>query len=152
MRKLLIACALTLSACGQSSAPPETSVAPPPALEESAESAPAIPEVDEAFRAAPASEFSAVEPSELGVQAAPTIHDALINLVATEGGQLSLSIRESGESAVADVVRTGLEDSSVSAAHIRVDFQREPEGWRPINAYRRLQCAQGGQWSASPCP
>ena len=48
-----------------------------------------------------------------------------------EGGSLSLSIREEGDIATADVVRAGAQDDSVAAGHLRIEFRREPEGWFP---------------------
>jgi hypothetical protein len=149
--------ALLLAACGQSGqAPPR----PQPAPAETTETAqpPALPPVAEELTAAPNTAFVAMEPSEFGVFGAPTILEALAGLLAsTESGEgeVQLSVREGAEDAVADIVRVGLQDDAVSAAHIRIEFRREPEGWFPVNAYRRQQCARGplaGQWSNRPCP
>ena len=68
---------------------------------------------------------------------------------------LSLTVQEQGDSAIADVVRSGMLDDSVTAGHLRVEFRREPDGWFPTNAYRRSQCARGaqaGQWTSGLCP
>jgi len=67
----------------------------------------------------------------------------------------SLSVRETGDDAIADLVRSGLADDSVAAGHVRIEFRREPDGWYPTNAYRRSQCARGGQagqWTTGLCP
>jgi len=72
-----------------------------------------------------------------------------------EGADVSLTVRENGDQAIADVVRTGLQDDSVSGGHVRIEFHREADGWFPVNAYRRTQCARGGeagQWTAGLCP
>jgi hypothetical protein len=56
---------------------------------------------------------------------------------------------------VADLVRAGLADDSVAAGHVRIEFRREADGWYPTNAYRRSQCARGGQagqWTTGLCP
>lgn len=154
---LILPIVLLLASCGppaNQSGTTETPVAEAPAIPD----APPIPEVDAVLLAAPSTDFTAIEPTEIDVQGAPTLEEALAPLtVATHGesATLQVSTRESGDTAVADVVRTGLGDDSVAGAHIRLEFRREPEGWFPTNAYRRFQCARGalaGQWSASPCP
>jgi hypothetical protein len=165
-RTWMMAIALAaLAACGPQAKREPASEAPlagAPAETNSEAEAPAevrFPPVDAALTQAPESVFTAIEPSELGVFGAPTIQEALAGLLA--GGedaqdQIHLSVRESGDSAVADIVRTGLADDSISAAHLRLELRREAaEGWYPVNAYRRQQCARGasaGQWSALPCP
>jgi len=150
--------AFALAACGQSTQPSETS--PPPLAEDEIidEAASALPPVDAALLAAPTSTFTAFEPSEIGVTGAPDIMTALDPLIATgaheEGGSLSLTIREEGDIATADVVRATADDS-ISAGHLRIEFRREPEGWFPTNAYRRVQCARGAlanQWTNGLCP
>ena len=103
--------------------------------------------------------FTAFEPSEIGVTGAPDIMTAIDSLIATgaheEGGSLYLTIREEGDTATADVVRADAADDSVKAGHLRIEFRREPEGWFPTNAYRRVQCARGAladQWTNGLCP
>jgi hypothetical protein len=151
---------LLLAACGQpapqGSAPSETDSATPP-LE--AEVTPTLAQVDPSLLAAPAGSFTAVEPSELGVFGAPDVRDALGDLLAgaheSDTGTLTLTVREEGDTAVADVVRSEMPDDSVAAGHVRVEFRREPEGWFPTNAYRRFQCRRGstpGQWTKELCP
>lgn len=117
-----------------------------------------LPEVDPALLAAPNEAFTAIEPSEVGVFGAPTVDEALTPLLGPEGAEgesIYLTMRESGDSAVADIVRSGLADDSVSAGHVRIEFRREPDGWYPTNAYRRAQCVRGalaGQWTSELCP
>jgi hypothetical protein len=150
---------LSTAACGQASQPGETS-APPAEDEVVLEAAPSsLPPVEPALLAAPTSAFTAFEPSEIGVTGAPDIMTAIDPLIATgaheEGGELYLTIREEGDVATADVVRAGAADDSVSAGHLRIEFRREPEGWFPTNAYRRVQCARGAlanQWTNGLCP
>jgi hypothetical protein len=149
-----------LAACGQQQAPePESDAVTTPPLEESvAEALPQLPEVDPELLAAPNSGFTAIEPSEVGVFGAPTVMEALAPLLGpevTEGSSVSLSVRETGDEAVADLVRSGLADDAVAAGHVRIEFRREPDGWFPVNAYRRSQCARGGQagqWTTGLCP
>lgn len=151
--------ALALAACGQSTQPDETG-APPLAEDQVIDEADAgLPPVEPALLAAPTSTFTAFEPSEIGITGAPDIMTALDPVIAVgaheEGGSLSLSIREEGDIATADVVRAGAQDDSVSAGHLRIEFRREPEGWFPTNAYRRVQCARGAlanQWTNGLCP
>lgn len=152
----MAAVGLALAACGQ---PADAPAPEAPATETQVTAAPNLPPVDAALLAASNDQFVAIEPSEIGVFGAPTIVEAMAPLLGpevSEGANISLSIRESGADAVADVVSAGLMDDAVSAAHVRVEFRREPaEGWYPVNAYRRQQCARGdaaGQWSAAPCP
>lgn len=169
MRAAWIACAaLLMAGCSQEAPPAE---APPPVeMETPAALAPPAPPVDEALLAALDSAFTAVEPSELGVIGAETINEALGPLIqsdahvdhealATEGEgaqeALHVSIRETGDEAVADIVRSGLLDDSVGASHLRITFRREADGWYPENGFRRMQCRRGasaGQWSANLCP
>lgn len=154
--------ALALAACGQPAHEQEAnSSLPPPlddALESTAEHEP-LPPVDAALLAAASSGFTAIEPTEFGVQAAPTIMDSLEPLLGVENQEgeqsLHLSITEQGDTAIADVVRTGIPDDSVSGGHIRIEYRREPDGWYPTNAYRRVMCGRGaeaGQWTAGLCP
>jgi hypothetical protein len=156
----LAAFLLTLAACGQpqgeqvaeGSAPPVET----PHVSESMRAE--LPPVDPALLAAANSSFTAIEPSEVGVFGAPSVMEALDPLLGpevSEGSTMHLSVRESGDNAVADIVRTGMLDDSVSAGHVRIEFRREPEGWFPTNAYRRSQCARGGeagQWTSGLCP
>lgn len=117
-----------------------------------------LPPVDSSLVGAPNSAFTAIEPSEVGVFGATAVAEALEPLLGpevVEASHVSLSVREEGDNAVADIVRTGLQDDSVSGGHIRIEFRREPDGWFPVNAYRRTQCARGGQegqWTAGLCP
>ncbi len=164
MRPLLFLAALAaLAACGQQqqSGSPEPSTPSSSAYQDDAAdqtAAAEIQEVDAALVAAPNDSFTAIEPSEVGVFGAPTIREALEPLFGpemTEGANVHLTIRENGDNAVADVVRSGLADDSVSAGHVRIEFRREPDGWFPTNAYRRTQCARGaeaGQWTTGACP
>ncbi|MDX2274942.1 MAG: hypothetical protein NW206_05775 [Hyphomonadaceae bacterium] len=147
--------ALVLAACGQQNAD-EPSSAPPPPSEMS--EALAAPPVDSALLAVPNTAFAAIEPTEIGIIGAPTVEDAIAPLTVDtheENGSLQVSLQETDDNAVADVVRLGLADDSVAGAHLRIEFRREPDGWYPTNAYRRFQRARGdvaGQWSVTPCP
>lgn len=157
--------ALALAACGQPAQQPSDQGSTP-SIEDNGGAVDAeavleaLPEVDQPMRDAPAADFVALEPSELGVFGAPTIAEALDPLIGSpeahqEGASVSVSIRESSETAVADVVRANIPDDSVAAGHVRVEFRREPEGWFPTNAYRRSQCRRGelaGQWTSGLCP
>lgn len=145
-----------LTACGQ----PQQEA--PPATEElSVESAaprPSLPPVDAELLAAPNDAFAAIEPSEVDVFAAPTVLESLELLLGPEqieGEEAQFTLRGQLDTATADIVRTGLADDSVEGAHLRFEFRREPDGWFPTNAYRRMKCrrgAQAGQWSAALCP
>jgi hypothetical protein len=160
--RALIAAALVLAACGQQR--PAEPEAPPPSLagveEAIEETAPAPPPVEQVLLDAPNNAFTAIEPSELGVFGAPTVMEALGDLVATdvheEGAAVHVTVREMGDTAVADVVRTGIPDDAVAAGHVRLEFRREPaEGWYPVNAYRRVMCRRGAlanQWTTELCP
>jgi hypothetical protein len=160
---ILLAAALALGACGQPSqrqgeTGPASQVEGPTSEEDV--SLPPLPQVDAALLQASAAEFTALEPSELGVFGAPTVEEAIAPLVGSpetheEGASVSLTVRETGETATADVVRSNIPDDSVSAGHVRVEFRREPEGWFPTNAYRRSLCRRGdvaGQWTSGLCP
>ncbi|ANP44420.1 hypothetical protein [Candidatus Viadribacter manganicus] len=160
-RYALAACVVALAGCNQqqnetdSEGSSSTTVVAP----EITASAPAeLPAVDASLLGAPNDAFTAIEPSEVGVFGAPAVMEALEPLLGpevVEGADVSLTVRESGDEAIADVVRTGLQDDSVSGGHIRVEFRRESDGWYPTNAYRRTQCARGGeagQWTAGLCP
>jgi len=160
LRYLLIAGLVALAACNQqpeqeaqgSSSPIDTpsEVVETPRAE--------LPPVDSSLLGAPNSAFTAIEPSEVGVFGAPAVMEALEPLLGhevVEGTSVSLSVRENGDDAVADIVRTGLQDDSVAGGHVRIEFRREADGWFPVNAYRRTQCARGGQegqWTAGLCP
>lgn len=156
------AAALFVFGCGQPQQQQESGSPSAPPLEEevAAENIPAdLPPVDPILVAAPSNGFTAIEPSEVGVFGAPTVMAALEPIIGPEayeeGTSLSLSVHEEGDNAVADVVRMGMADDSVSAGHLRVEFRREPEGWFPTNAYRRSQCRRGplaGQWTTELCP
>lgn len=159
-RFALAACVVALAACNQQPADRE-SEGSAPAVETPDVTEPAraeIPPVDASLLGAPNDAFTAIEPSEVGVFGAPAVMEALEPLLGPEvmeGADVSLSIRENGDQAIADVVRTGLQDDSVSGGHVRVEFRREADGWFPVNAYRRTQCARGGeagQWTAGGCP
>jgi hypothetical protein len=143
-RYALAACLVALAACNQQQQQEAEGSAPPADT----------PEVS-----APNAGFTAIEPSEVGVFGAPDVMQALDPLLGpevSEGATVHLTVREvTADQAIADVVRTGLQDDSVSAGHVRVEFRREPDGWYPTNAYRRTQCARGGeagQWTAGLCP
>jgi len=161
---IIAAAAFALAACGQE--PNQGQEAGPSSqVEEGAgEGAvaelPPLPEVDATLLAAVASDFAPIEPTELGVIGGTTIAEALSPLVGSpetheDDASVSLSVRETGDTAIADVVRGNILDDSVSAGHVRIEFRREPEGWFPTNAYRRSLCRRGelaGQWSSGLCP
>lgn len=156
-RYALAACVLALAACNQQQQEAEGS-APPIDTPEVTEPARAeLPPVDAALLAAPNGAFTAIEPSEVGIFGAPNVMEALDPLLGpelTEGASVHVSVRETGDEAVADIVRSGLQDDSVAAGHVRIEFRREADGWYPTNAYRRTQCARGGeagQWTAGLC-
>jgi len=161
---IVVALAFALSACGEQvpkDREPASAITQTDELSETTEAQPpALPEVDADLVAAPSAMFTAIEPSELGVMAAPTIIQALEPLLGPEASEgnsrLQLTIRgEEGQHAVADIVSSGLLDDSLSAGHVRIEFQREADGWFPINAYRRTQCRRGGmegQWTSGLCP
>jgi hypothetical protein len=149
----------SLIACNQQqSETPEGSAPPIDGPEASAPVRAELPPVDAALLAAPNSAFTAFEPSEVGVFGAPDVMQALDPLLGpevVEGSTVHLSVRETGDEAIADIVRSGLQDDSVSAGHVRIEFRREAEGWYPTNAYRRSQCSRGGeagQWTSGVCP
>lgn len=153
--------AFALAACGQPQQKADDPVAPIEDVVEDGDVALApLPDVDAPLLAVPASEFAALEPSELGVFGAPTVEQAIDPLIGApetheEGASVSLTIRESGETATADIVRANIPDDSVAAGHVRIEFRREPEGWFPTNAYRRSLCRRGeaqGQWTTGLCP
>lgn len=160
-RYVMAACAVALCACDRQPTEREAEGSAAP-IETPSESSDAsrgeIPPVDPSLLAAPNSGFTAIEPSEVGVFGAPAVMEALEPLLgpeAMEGAEVSLSVRENGDTAVADIVRTGLQDDSVAGGHVRIEFRHESDGWFPVNAYRRTQCARGGeagQWIAGPCP
>ena len=159
-RYALAAGAVALTACNQQPTDREAEgPAPPIDTPEISEPGRAeIPPVDASLLGASNDVFTAIEPSEVGVFGAPSVMDALAPLLGpevVESGAMSLSVRENGDQAIADVVSTGLQDDSVSGGHIRIEFRREADGWFPVNAYRRRQCARGGeagQWTAGLCP
>jgi hypothetical protein len=156
----LIACLVALAACNQQQVERQAEGSAPP-MDTPEVAAPAhaeLPPVDAALLGAPNDAFTAIEPSEVGVFGAPSVMEALDPLLGpevTEGSTVHLSVRETASEATADIVRTGMLDDSVSAGHVRIEFRREPEGWYPTNAYRRSQCARGGeagQWTSGLCP
>ncbi|MEZ5961310.1 MAG: hypothetical protein R3C30_12920 [Hyphomonadaceae bacterium] len=159
-RNALLACAVALAACNQQQQQePEGSAPPVDTPSEMTELPRAeLPPVDTSLLGAPNTAFTAIEPSEVGVFGAPAVMEALEPLLGpevVEGSNVSLSVRETGDDAVADIVRTGLQDDSVSGGHVRIEFRREADGWYPTNAYRRTQCARGGeagQWTSGLCP
>ncbi len=157
----LAACLVALAACGQPQSEQEAEGSAPPVESTPEITAPVraeLPPVDASLLGAPNSAFTAIEPSEVGVFGAPDVLQALDPLLGpevTEGASVHLTVRETGDEAVADIVRTGLQDDSVAAGHVRIEFRHEPDGWYPTNAYRRTQCARGGeqgQWTAGLCP
>lgn len=117
-----------------------------------------LPPVDAVLLAASNDQFAAIEPSEVGVFGAPSVMQALDPLLGpevTEGGLVHLTVREEGEAAIADVVRSELDSDTVAAGHVRIEFRQEPDGWYPTNAYRRIQCVRGatpGEWTTGLCP
>ncbi|MEZ5958002.1 MAG: hypothetical protein R3C27_12425 [Hyphomonadaceae bacterium] len=159
-RYALVACVVALAACNQQQSQEAEGSAPPVEAPSESVEAPraALRPVDASLLSAPNSAFTAIEPSEVGVFGAPAVMEALEPLLGpevVEGSSVSLSVRENGDDAVADIVRTGLQDDSVSGGHVRIEFHREADGWFPVNAYRRTQCARGGQegqWTAGLCP
>lgn len=159
-RYAMVACAVAVAACNPQQPEQEAEGSAPP-IDTPEISAPAraeLPPVDASLLGAPNSAFTAIEPSEVGIFGAPAVMEALEPLLGpevVEGSNVSLSVRENGDDAVADVVRTGLQDDSVSGGHVRIEFRREADGWFPVNAYRRTQCARGGeagQWTSGLCP
>ncbi len=164
VRDLALAlCVLALAACGQPAqdeAGYETSSSAPLAdADASTDHVVELEPVDTLLVAAPPEDFVAIEPSEVGVFGAPTIQDAIHDLISGEAlegeANVSLTIREEGDIAFADIVRDNIPDDSVAAGHVRVEFRREPEGWFPTNAYRRWMCRRGphaNQWSRELCP
>lgn len=160
-RYAVAACVIALAACDQQ--PPDREAeGSTPSIDAPSETTDApraeIPPVDASLLGATNDAFTAIEPSEVGVFGAPAVMEALEPLLGPEvmeGADVSLSVRENGDQAIADVVRTGLQDDAVSGGHVRVEFRREADGWFPVNAYRRTQCARGGeagQWTAGLCP
>ena len=161
---IAVIAALAIAACGPQT-PQDQDHGPGAQIENGAdedgrEELPPLPQVDGALLEAPSTEFVAIEPTELGVIGAPTVEQAIAPLIGSpetyeEGASVSLSIRESGETATADIVRADIPDDSVAAGHVRIEFHREPEGWFPTNAYRRSLCRRGeaaGQWTSGLCP
>lgn len=103
--------------------------------------------------------FEPIEPTVVGVTAAPTVWQALAPLYAEparEGDQrMAVRISRRGDDIVADVLRSGLLDDSVGTEHVRIAFREEPEGWFPTNAWRRVQCRRGEraqEWTPGLCP
>lgn len=151
---------IALAACGQQQPPAEQGDYGGEITEEENGVAPraSLPPVDPALVAAPSSAFTPIEPTEVGVVGAPSVMEALEPLLGpemTEGAQVHLTVTAQRDDAVADIVRAGMADDSVSAGHVRIEFRREPDGWYPTNAYRRSQCARGaeaGQWISGLCP
>ncbi len=162
-RWIVVAAALALAACGQQSQNGQEIDASSQAedvIDDGAEEFVPLPQVDPALLNAPSSTFLAIEPTELDVVGAPTIEAAIEPLVGSpeaheEGASVSLTVRETGDTATADIVRADIPDDSVAAGHVRVEFHREPEGWFPTNAYRRSLCRRGelaNQWTSGVCP
>jgi hypothetical protein len=156
----LAACLIALAACNQQQQQEAEGSAPPVdnVPEVSAPARAELPPVDASLLGAPNDAFTAIEPSEVGVFGAPDVMqaiDPLLGAELAEGTNVHLTVRETGDQAIADIVRTGLQDDSVSGGHVRIEFRREADGWYPTNAYRRTQCARGGeagQWIAGLCP
>ncbi|MBX3428897.1 MAG: hypothetical protein KF779_04880 [Hyphomonadaceae bacterium] len=160
-RFALAACVIGLAACNQQPAEREAEGGSAPVetpSEATDDQRVEFAHVDPSLLSAPNDAFTAIEPSEVGVFAAPAVMDALEPLLGpevTEGAEVSLTVRENGDQAIADVVRIGSQDDSVSGGHVRIEFHREADGWFPVNAYRRTRCARGGeagQWTAGLCP
>ncbi|HVK79165.1 MAG TPA: hypothetical protein VM915_01000 [Verrucomicrobiae bacterium] len=164
VRDLALAlCVLAVAACGQPAQEEASyeSGSSVPVLDDEGDGgeAVALEQVDPLLVAAAPEDFIAIEPSEVGVFGAPTIMDSIHDLISGEAlegeASVSLSIREDGDIAFADIVRDNIPDDGVAAGHVRVEFHREPEGWSPTNAYRRWMCRLGphaNQWSKEPCP
>lgn len=159
-RYALVACAVALAACNPQEPKQEAEGSAQP-IDGPAITQPTraeLPPVDASLLSAPNSAFTAIEPSEIGIFGAPAVMEALEPLLGPEvleGSNVSLSVRENGDDATADIVRTGLQDDSVSGGHVRIEFRREADGWFPVNAYRRTQCARGGEadlWTSGLCP
>jgi hypothetical protein len=165
-RHAALAALFALAACGQQQQPAAegggegaSAVSEAPGAGDEETLPAGIGEVDPSLLAAPNEYFTAIEPSEVGVFAAPTVMESLSDLVGLGahegGGDVQLSIRESGDAATADIVRSSIPDDSVIGGHIRIEFRREPDGWFPTNAYRRVMCARGpvaNQWTTEVCP
>lgn len=161
-RAFLAICALGwLAACGQPQSPPAepgAATAPDGEFEAALDEQELLPPVDGELLEIPSTAFVAIEPTEIGVMGSSDIREALAPLISAEalgeGEAVQLSVRETNDAAIADVVRTGLADDSVAAGHVRIEFRREEEGWFPTNAYRRQQCrrgAQAGEWTTELC-
>jgi len=157
----LLALAFGLAACGQNqpSDQGDTGAITTPTDEgELATERAELPPVDASLLSAPNDLFTAIEPSEVGVFGAPSVLQSLDPLLGpemSESGAVHLTVRETGDNAVADIVRLGLADDSVAGGHVRVEFRRETDGWFPTNAFRRVQCARGptpGEWTTGLCP
>ena len=102
--------------------------------------------------------YQPVSPAELQITAAPTIWQAMAPLGAVpesmEGRQaLEFSIRQEGDAMIAVMTRLGLMDDAVSADEVRVEFQQDVDGWRPVEAYARRQCRRGpaSGWTTEQC-
>ena len=102
--------------------------------------------------------YRPTSPDELGLAAAPTIWQAMAPLGAVpesmEGRQaLEFSIRQEGDAMIAVMTRLGLMDDAVSADEVRVEFQQDVDGWRPVEAYARRQCRRGpaSGWTTEQC-
>lgn len=154
--------AIGLLACGQ---PQREDEPAQPAASSQVQSFPTDDREAEVLAAVPAellatanAAFTAIEPSEVGIFAAPTIEQALAPLLSPEaheeGASVQLTVREIEGAQVADIVRSDIPDDSIAAGHIRIEFRQEPEGWFPTNAYRRVMCRRGAhasQWTAGAC-
>src|SRR5262245_26279761 len=79
MRQGVLAIALALAACGQQqqSQHDQGSITTPEEDLGDVDAHPPLPEVDPVLLAAPNTDFTAVEPSEMGISAAPTVLEAL---------------------------------------------------------------------------
>lgn len=164
-RVLMLAAAVVLAACGQQQQDQQDEQGGSAVVTDDGDAGEGeefahadLPPVDAELLGAPNDAFTAIEPSEVGVFGAPTVAEALEPLFGPEGSEgatVYLSVREQGDNTIADIVRSGLMDDSVSAGHVRIEFRREPDGWYPTNAYRRAQCVRGalaGQWTTELCP
>ena len=151
MSARLLALAMLLAAC--TPAAPTAASAP----EAPTSHAAAVNHGDGIVSFGPAT-YRATDPARLGIQAAPTIWQALSPLgvvpESMEGRQrLDASIHDDNGAMVAVVTRWGLLDDAISADEIRVVFEQDQGGWAPRQAYQRHQCrrAQTG-WTTEVCP
>jgi hypothetical protein len=63
-------------------------------------------------------------------------------------------LQVTGDRLVVDTIRTGDEDDSVEAAHVRFIFHRVNDEWRFVDVLARYRCYRGrpGVWTNTLCP